>query len=409
MIAISMSGIQNQNFERNFLARKMNKQKMKNMKNIPGLILLMIMMSTVMSTVGCKGKSANEDPMAKLTALKEQKAAIDAQITALQQELITKGVIEKKFRTVALTEIKQAPFYHYVDLQGRVDADESFSATSKIPGSIKKIYVKNGDEVKEGEILAELEDAVILSSLKEQEGQLVVATDLYGRQKSLWEQNIGSEVQYIQAKNNKESIERSIATLKENWAMTKIHAPNSGTVDNVILNQGDAISPGVPLCVILNLNKLKIKGEVTEAYASKVNKGDQVQVYFPDSGKELKTSVSYVSKSINTINRTFTVECSLGNGGDYRANQIAVMKIVDYFNPKAIVIPVNLIQSSEEGDFVLVVEKTGDGNQALVKRVAVRQGQNYSGYVEILQGLKEGDQIVSTGFQDINNGETVLF
>jgi RND family efflux transporter MFP subunit len=268
--------------------------------------------------------------------------------------------------------------------------------------------VKNGDNVRKGQLLAQLEDAVILSSLEELKGQLAVAEDLYNRQKSLWEQNIGSEVQYIQAKNNKESLERSIKTLEQNWANTRIYAATSGTVDNVLLNEGEAISPGMPLCFIINLSKLKIKGEVTEAYASKVTKGDKVQVYFPDSGKETTTTITYVSKSINPVNRTFTVEAALGKG-EYRANQIAVMKIIDYQNPKAIVIPVNLIQSSENNDFVLVAEKTGTEQQAVIKRVVVKQGQNYSGYVEILEGLKEGDLIVSTGFQDVNNGETVVY
>lgn len=374
--------------------------RMKTMNHIIALFLLI-------AAVSCKPK-VNDDPMAKLAALKEQKAAIEAQITALQQDLIAKGVIEKKLPTVALTELKLTSFAHYIDLQGRVDADESVAATSKIPGALKKIYVKNGDNVHQGQLLAEIEDAVILSSLNEMKGQLQVAEDLYNRQKSLWDQNIGSEVQFIQAKNNKESLERSMATLKENWSMTKIYAPTSGTVDNVILNQGEAISPGVPLCIILNLTKLKIKGEVTEAYASKVTKGDQVQVYFPDTQKEINTTVNYVSRSINPVSRTFSVESILLKG-DYRANQIAVMKIVDYQNPKAIVIPVNLIQSSQEGDFVLVAEKTGVDQQALIKRVVVKEGQNYNGYVEILSGLKEGDLIVSTGFQDINNGETVVF
>lgn len=374
--------------------------RMKKMNYIIAFLLLI-------AAVSCKPKG-NEDPMAKLASLKEQKAAIETQIAALQQDLITKGVIEKKLHTVALTELKSSPFAHYIDLQGRVDADESVAATSKIPGGLKKIYVKNGDVVRQGQLIAEIEDAIILSSLNEVKGQLQVATDLYDRQKSLWDQNIGSEVQFIQAKNNKESLERSMATLKENWSMTKIYAPTSGTVDNVILNQGEAIAPGVPLCIILNLTKLKIKGEVTEAYASKVNKGDLVKVYFPDTEKEITTTVNYVSKSINPVSRTFSVESTLLKG-DFRANQIAVMKIVDYKNPKAIVIPVNLIQSSQEGDFVLVADKSGVDNQALVKRVVVKEGQNYNGYVEILSGLKEGDLIISTGFQDINNGETVLF
>jgi RND family efflux transporter MFP subunit len=382
-------------------ALKFNIREMNGKANLVLLLILLI-------TVACKPKQTSDDPVAQLAELKEQKAEIEKKIASLEQELAAKGVIEKKLRTVGLTELKTGPFYHYIDLQGRVDAEETVAATSKIPGTLKSIYVKNGDNVHKGQLLAVLEDAVMLSSLNELKGQLAVAEDLYNRQKSLWEQNIGSEVQYIQAKNNKESLERSIATLRANWANTKIYAPTNGIVDNVILNQGEAISPGVPLCVIVNLTKLKIKGEVTEAYASKVQKGDQVLVYFPDSGKEIKAIVSYVSKSINPVNRTFTVECSLGKG-DYRANQIAVMKIIDYQNPKAIVIPVNLIQTAEEGDYVLAAEKTGTDQQANVKRVYVRQGQNYNGYVEILEGLKEGDWVISTGFQDVNNGETVLF
>jgi len=374
------------------------------MKNIPRIILF----AMAIVAVACSSKTTTEDPMVQLTELKDQKAKLEEQIATLEQDLLAKGVIEKKLRTVAIAELKTAPFFHFIDLQGKVDADESVAATSKMPGALKAVYVHNGDVVRKGQLLAQLEDAVILSNLEELKGQLEVATDLYERQKSLWEQNIGSEVQYIQAKNNKESLERSIHTLQETWQNTKILAPTSGTVDNVMLNQGEAISPGIPLAMIINLNKLKIKGEVTEAYATKVKKGDVVEVYFPDSGTEIKTKISYVSQSINPISRTFTVESALGKG-NYSANQIAVMKIVDYQNPKAIVIPINLIQSSEDGDFVLVAEKTGEGQQALIKRVVIRQGQNYNGYVEILDGLKEGDWVVSTGFQDVNNGETVIF
>ena len=368
---------------------------------ISGLFLLLVLEA-------CGSKSGAEDPMAQLATLKEQKTKLEAQINELEDQLEDKGLIDKKLRTVGLTEVNVAPFMHYIDLQGRVDADESVNATSKIPGALKKVYVENGDYVKRGQLLAQIEDAVMLRSLDELEGQLVVATDLYNRQKTLWDQNIGSEVQYIQAKNNKESLERSIATMKENWGMTKIYAPTSGTVDMVMLKEGQAIAPGSPLCTILNLSKLKIVGAVTEAYAAKVKKGDRVQIYFPDTDKKVSSTVSYVSKTINQVNRTFSVECSLGQG-DYRANQIAVMQIVDYTNPKAITIPVNYIQTAEDGDFVMVAEKTGNGQEALARKVNIQQGQNYNGYVEILSGLKQGDLVISTGFQDVNNGETVVF
>lgn len=352
--------------------------------------------------------AAKDDAVAKLADLKEQKAKIEAEINALEQELMDSGTIEKKLHTVALTEAKVAPFEHYIDLQGRVDADESVTVTSRMPGALTQIYIDNGDVVRKGQLLATIDDGVLLRNLAELEGQRKVAEDLYNRQKALWDQNIGSEVQYIQAKNNMESLERSIATLKATWNQTRIYAPTSGTVDMVLLKQGQAIAPGVPLANIINLSKLKIKGEVTEAYAAKVQKGDNVIVYFPDTGKEVKTKITYVSKTINPTNRTFTVEAALGSG-DFRANQIAVLKIVDYSNPSAIVVPINLIQTSTDGDYVTIAEKTGTENEAVIRRVKIKQGQNYSGFVEILEGLKAGDLLVTTGFQDVNEGETVLY
>lgn len=362
------------------------------------------LMITVLAACGGGGP---KDPATELAALKDQKAKLDIQIADLEKQVNANNPAVKKVRTVGLAEISIAPFRHYIDLQGKVDADQSVMATAKMPGALKRVLVKNGDNVRQGQLIAEVDDAVMLKTLAELDGQLATATDIYNRQKSLWDQKIGTEVAFIQAKNGKESIERSIATIKEQWGMTKIYAPQSGTVDMVMLKQGQAIAPGMPLCNILNLSNLKIKGEVTEAYAAKVRKGDQVQVFFPDLNKEITTRITYVSKSINPMTRTFLVECALPGAG-YSANQVAVMKIVDYQNANAISIPVNLIQSAEDGDFVLVAEKTGE-KQATAKKVTVKQGQNYNGQVEILSGLKKGDWVISTGFQDVNNGELVAF
>ncbi len=362
------------------------------------------LMITVLAACGGGG---SKDPAAELAALKDQKAKLDVQIADLEKQVSATNPAVKKVKTVGLAELTTAPFRHYIDLQGKVDADQSVMATAKMPGALKRVLVKNGDNVRQGQLIAEVDDAVLLKTLAELDGQLVTATDIYNRQKSLWDQKIGTEVAFIQAKNGKESLERSIATIKEQWGMTKIYAPQSGTVDMVMLKQGQAIAPGMPLCNILNLSNLKIKGEVTEAYAAKVRKGDQVQVFFPDLNKEITTRITYVSKSINPMTRTFLVECALPGAG-YSANQVAVMKIVDYQSANAISIPVNLIQTAEDGDFVLVAEKTGE-KQAIAKKAMVKQGQNYNGQVEILSGLKKGDWVISTGFQDVNNGEVVAF
>ena len=368
-------------------------------KNLRAYTMLLLAVAIISACGGEKN-----DPAAELAALKDQKTQIEQRIAELEKSVEKPAA---RIRTVGLDEVKTSSFRHFIDLQGKVDADESVMATAKMPGALKKVYVKNGDNVRKGQLLAEIDDNILLKSLAELDGQLVTATDIYNRQKGLWDQKIGTEVAFIQAKNGKESIERSIATLKEQWGMTKIYAPTNGTVDLVLLKQGQAIAPGIPLCNILNLSNLKVKGEVTEAYTSKVRKGDLVQVYFPDMDKEISTRITFASKTINPSTRTFTIECALPGTG-YRANQVAVMKIIDYQNPNAVVIPVNLIQTAEDGDFVLVAEKTTD-NQATVKKASIKQGQNYGGYVEVLNGLKKGDWVISTGFQDVNAGETIAF
>ena len=373
-----------------------------NNKNLFSLVTIGL---SILLLSACGGPN---DPAAQLAALKDQKAQIENQISTLEKQLGTANGPAMRIKTIGVSEVTTGMFRHYIDLQGKVDADESVTATSKMPGALKRVYVKNGAEVRQGQLLAEIEDNIFQKSLAELEGQLATATDIYNRQKGLWDQKIGTEVALIQAKNSKEGLERSIATLKENMGQTKIYAPTSGTVDLVLLKQGQMISPGMPLCNILNLTNLKVKGEVTEAYAAKVRKGDQVQVFFPDLKKEISTRVTYVSKTINPMTRTFVVECALPKTNDYRANQIAVMKIVDYQSPNAITIPVNVIQTAEDGEFVMIAEKTGD-KSAIAKKAPIKQGSNYNGQVEILSGLKKGDWVISTGFQDVNNGETVAF
>jgi RND family efflux transporter MFP subunit len=332
---------------------------------------------------------------------------LEAQIAQLEKEIGATTGAPQRIRTVGLLELKPQQFRHFVDLQGKVDAEENVPVTAKMPGVLTRILVKNGSYVKKGQLLAQIDDGVMLKSLSEIELQLKTAEDIYNRQKGLWDQKIGTEIQFIQAKTNKEALEQRIATTKEQWQQSKIYAPISGTVDMVLLKAGQAIAPGVPLCNIINMGDLKIVGNVPEAYAAKVRQGYPVQLYFPDLDKEVSSRVRYVSKSINPVNRTFTVECTLPASRDYSANMMAVMKIIDYQNPQAIVVPVNLIQANEAGEFILVADKTDTEKQAMVRKVEIEQGNNYNGMVEITKGLKAGDWVVSTGFQDVNQGETV--
>lgn len=376
---------------------------MKN-KNLLQLFSLTLVVSLLSA---CGGGS--KDPAAQLAELKGQKTEIEQKIADLEKQINAGKPAEKRIRTVALSEVQSSVFRHYIDLQGKVDAEDNVPVTVKgMGGNLTKILIKNGDNVRQGQLLAVLDDAVMQKTIAQLESQLKTAEDVYNRQKSLWDQKVGTEIQFIQAKAQKEAVEQNIATVKEQWGQSRIYAPISGTVDMVILKTGQAIAPGMPLCNIVSLSRLKVKGEVTEAYASQVRQGDAVVVFFPDLNKEITTRVTYVSKTINPMTRTFSVECALPAGADYRANMVAVMKIIDYENKNALVIPVNLVQTAEEGEFVLVAEKAGD-KQAVVKKVNIKQGGNYNGAAEILSGLKKGDFVISTGFQDVNNGETVAF
>jgi RND family efflux transporter MFP subunit len=348
------------------------------------------------------------DKAGQLAALKNQKAQLETQIASLEKELGTASQAAPRVKNVGVTTLNTGLFRHFIDLQGKIDAEDNVPVTAKMPGTLTNIVVKNGDIVQKGQLLAQIDDAVMLKGLSELELQLRTAEDVYTRQKGLWDQKIGTEIQFIQAKSQKEAVEQRIATTKEQLSQSKIYAPISGSVDMVMLKTGQSIAPGMPLCNIVNLGRLKIKGEVPEAYAAKVHTGDPVTILFPDIKKEISTKVTYVSKTINSTNRTFSVECALPAGNDYRANMIAVLKIIDYQNANAVIVPVNVIQTAEDGDFVLIAEKSGD-KQAIVKKVVVKQGNNYDGQVEILQGLKKGDSVITTGFQDVNNGETISF
>lgn len=374
------------------------------MKNIKNLIFLSLALSFLAACGGGQGG----DKAAQLADLKNQKAALETKISELEAAINAGKPVERKVKVVGTEALESTTFQHLIDLQGKIDADQSQQITSKMPGTLRRVLINVGDNVSAGQLVAELDGETMQSQLTEMRRQLTFAVDLYNRQKGLWDQKIGSEVQFLQAKNGKESIEGAISTMEENLKNLRIYSPISGVVDMVFGKAGGAISPGMPLANVLNLSKLKIVGNVTEAYVAKVKKGDAVQVFFPDLNREISTRVTYVSKIINPVNRTFTVECALPPGADWRANQVAVLKIVDYTKPGAMVVPINVIQQSEGGEFVLLADKTGE-KTGTVRKADVKQGQNYNGKVEILTGLKKGDLLITTGFQDVNNGENINF
>lgn len=348
--------------------------------------------------------SGGGDKRAELEALKKQESELQGKIAKLEEEL-AKSDSSAKVTSVSVETVKAQSFKNYIDVQGRVDADENVSLSSEMPGTITKINVKTGDEVSAGQVLAETDARAINQQISDLQTNAALVNQIYDKQKNLWEQKIGTEVQYLQAKTNKESMEKKMAAMQEQLRMTKIISPISGTVDAVDVKIGQAVAPGMPAIRVINFSNLKVKADVAESYASKIKKGSEVVVYFPDTQDSLVTKVNFVARAINNASRTFVVEVLLDDKKEYHPNMVARLNINDYqSSAPAIVVPVRTIQKDEANlPFVFVAEN------GLAKKHLIKLGKAYRGQAEVLEGLKEGDQLVTLGYDLVNDGDHISF
>jgi RND family efflux transporter MFP subunit len=288
-----------------------------------------------------------------------------------------------------------------------VDGDENTNISAKVPGVVTKVMVRPGSVVKAGQVIAQLDGDAIYKQIQAMEVNLNLVTDLYQKQKALWEKQVGSEIQFKQAKANKESLEQQLASMKEQYEMYQIKSPVDGTIDVVNLKIGQTAAPGFPYFSIVNFNKLKVKADVAENYANKVKQGNDVEIEFPDINKTINSTIAYSGKGISALNRTFSIEVNLPQDESYLPNMIAVVKIIDYRKDNAIVVPVNCIQTSDGNAHVFVVSKEKGKNVA--RKKFVKMGMTYNDKAEILEGLNPGDELVTVGYSDLNDGETIKF
>lgn len=378
------------------------------MRTIKTIILSLTVLSIV---VACGGNAeTNEAKQAKLEKLKLEQASLSSKIKALEDEIKSSGSkIEnhEKIVNVAVTSIETSRFKHYVDVQGRVDGDENATISAKVPGLVLKVLVKPGSVVTAGQVLAEFDGSAIKKQIKPMETNLVLLTELYNKQKALWDKQIGSEIQYMQAKTNKESLEQQIAAIYEQLSMYKITASVNGTIDIVNLKIGQMAMPGMPYFTIVNFNKLKVKADVAETFANKIKEGNIAHVEFPDINKSITLKITYSGKGISALNRTFGVEVALPNDNTYLPNMIAVLKIIDYSKENAIVIPVNCIQNSQEGTNVYVA--VTENGKTIAKKHLVTVGSTYNDKAEILSGLEIGEKLITVGYGNLNDGELIKF
>lgn len=353
-------------------------------------------------------------PEEQLAALKKQQTETQSKIAELEGQVKTTGKAAAPAAAavpVAVQPVQSQTFNHYLEVQGRVDFDQNVTVSPKVPGILTSVRVERGDRVTKGQVLATIDAALLESGEAELRTSLDLARTVYEKQKRLWDQKIGTEIQYLTAKNNKESLERRLATMQEQKDQFYIKAPISGVVDEFNPKVGEAVSPGSPLPVarIVNTNSLKVIAEISESNAGKINKGDEAIVFLPDINKEFPATVTVTSQAINTLSRAFPVELTFKGkvNASLRPNMIAVVKVKDYVKPQALVVPVNVVQKDETGDFVYVAAK--EGNKNIVRKKKVTTGLTYGGQAEVTGGLAVNDPLITAGYQNLNEGQPVTF
>ncbi len=345
------------------------------------------------------------DKQAELTKLKKQRDELNVKIKAIEDELAQKdGSGLKKLTDVLVTEIQPSAFEHFLEVQGKVDGEDNLAVSAQMGGVITDVFVKEGDAVKKGQIMAQIDNSVLKQQIEGVKTQLTFATNIYNKQKALWEKQIGSELQYLSAKNNKESLEANLSTLNDQMEMTRIKSPINGTVEEVNLKLGQMASPGMPAIRVVNFSSVKILADISEAYAPKVKTGNKVLVSFPDFNTEIEGKIHFTSKYINPVNRTFQTEVRLGPGKvEYRANMMAVVKINDYSNPSAIVVPVSVIRESTTGKYIYLARE--ENGSVVARRQTVTVGNTYNGIAEITSGLTKGEKVITTGYNSLVEGQ----
>lgn len=399
------------------------------MKKITQIATVALMAAFIASCADSKkdGTALLNDKKAQLEKLKSERSKTDEEISKLQAELEkldSNAVSASKIKLVATAPVTIQDFKHYIDLQGHVDAENiSYISPRGMGGQVKAVYVKQGQLVKNGQLLLKLDDAIInqqVTAARQQlEGiktQLAFAKNLYQRQKNLWDQGIGTEVQLITSKTNVESLENQLKAAQEQVQVaieqqrtTNVYSDVTGIADIVNIKVGE-IFQGMtamgPQIKIVNTSNLKVVSTIPENYLTRVHKGSVVEITIPDANKKFTSVLSLISQAIDITNRGFVAEAKIASDPALKPNQSAVLRILDYSAPKAVVIPVNTVQSDETAKYVYLMEKSGNGRTVARKQV-VTIGEVYGSSVEIKTGLKEGDQLITEGYQNLYDGQLI--
>jgi RND family efflux transporter MFP subunit len=387
-----------------------------------------ILLTTTVILVSCKDKNSSAagslaDKKAKLEKLTAQKNSTEEEIKKLQEEInALNGTADDAAtaRLVAVTPVAVQQFDHYIDLRAKVDAENiSYISPRGMGGQVKAMFVKEGDAVKKGQLLLQLDDAILRQSLtaarQQLEGiktQLAYAKNIYDRQNNLWQKGIGTEVQLISAKTNVEALQNQLKSAEEQVKVgveqlntSSVYSDVDGVAETVMVKVGELFG-GMGQIKIVNTSHLKVVANVPENYINRVHKGTPVVVNIPEENRNINTVISLIGQTIENTQRGFVTEAKIPTDASLKPNQSVVMKIKDYSTPKAVVISVNTVQSDEKNKYVYVMDTQASGKKIATRKIIVL-GEVYGDLVEIKSGLTGGEQLITSGYQNLYEGQGV--
>ncbi|MFT5166061.1 MAG: membrane fusion protein (multidrug efflux system) [Saprospiraceae bacterium] len=378
------------------------------MKYLSPLLLIVLL------AIACQPEATYPVDLAgKQVLLKEKEKELkelNKLIGKLEQEVdsLDPNSKKEKPRTLVTTQkVERKTFERFVNIQSNVQSDDIVMASSETGGRLISVTVEEGTNVRKGQLIAKVDMEGVDKQIAELNKSLELAADIYDRQKRLWDQNIGSEIQYLQAKNGKERIEKSLETTKFQLTKANVYAPISGVVDMVYLKSGEMAGPGVPIAQIISTGTVKVVADVPEKYLKAIKRGEMVTIKFPALDMETKAKVSLIGNTINPANRTFKVEVNVPNQKSLlKPNLLANMLLNDFTQKDAVVVPLELVQQEVSGrSYVYIKGVNEEGEHA--KKMMVETGESYEGGIIILSGLEGGEEIIVRGARGLAKDELI--
>ncbi|VXB28093.1 Efflux transporter periplasmic adaptor subunit [Flavobacterium sp. 9AF] len=380
-------------------------------------IYLTILSSLILLSCGGEKKNSTEAVIAKgdLKELRAKRSELVTQSDALLEELAkideAIGKLDDNEKQTLITTItaKDTVFNHYLELQATVQTKQNLVLNAEYGGILQQVYVKEGQKVSKGQTLAKIDDGGLGSQLAQMETQTALAKTTFERQQNLWNQKIGSEIQYLQAKTNYEAQLKAVSQMKAQIAKTIVRAPYSGTIDDIISEKGSVVGPGTPILRIVNLGDMYLEAEVPEKNIASVKKGTDVIVDFPVLGEKINAKITQASNYINPDNRSFNIQIAIPNkNGQIKPNLTSKIQIKDYTNPKTTIVPISIISENAEGEqYLYVAENATNDGKAIAKKVIIKTGLTQGNFAEIIDGIKDGDLIISEGARSVKDGQKV--